>query len=206
MFKTIATAISLLLSISFFAQDALLLMNGREWKGNIQGEEGSVILFEVTNKKGKEKIKEVHKNDVFSYTKSGESSVILYVQDTNFGDIYSVDEMKVYIQGEADARDNYHARLTALVGFLLSGTAAYLTEGGLIGSISFPIAYGILQLAPKILIREKFMSNPNFKFNDVYADGFEPVARSKKILSGLGGGFLGAAAGIGVYVLVSGGL
>jgi hypothetical protein len=49
------------------------------------------------------------------------------------------------------------------------------------------------------------MSDTNYKYNDFYADGFEPVARTKKILTAMGSGFAGAAAGVIVYVIINGG-
>jgi hypothetical protein len=152
------------------------------------------------------KTREVHKNDVFSYTPAGSDEILLYAEDPAIGDIYSVASMRMYIKGEQDAMNFYHARPTAAVGFVLAGTAAYLTEGGVIGSFVFPMAYTVFQLAPRIKIREEFMSSPDYKYNDMYADGFEPRARTEKILSAFGGSMLGAVAGIAVYAAVNGGL
>jgi hypothetical protein len=193
-------------SFTLHSQDVLLLMNGREWKGQITSLEGTVITLSTKSKKGKVKEHQIDKTEIFSYTKAGEKEVVLYAQDEMIGDIYSPDQMKVYIVGEQDARDNFHARPTAIVGFIICGAVAYYVEGGLMGSIALPIAYSIFQLAPKIHIREQFMSDTNYKYNDFYADGFEPVARTKKILTAMGSGFAGAVAGVVVYAVINGGL
>lgn len=206
MFRIGIVICSILLSLSFHSQDILLLMNGREWKGQITSLEGTVITLSTSNKKGKVKEHQIDKTDVFSYTKAGEKEVILYAQDEMIGDIYTPDQMRVFIVGEQDAKDNYHARPTAIVGFLLCGGAAYFVEGGLMGSIAGPVVFSIVQLIPKIKIREKFMRDTNYKYNDFYADGFEPVARTKKILSAMGSGFAGAVAGVALYAIVNGGL
>ena len=196
----------ILFSTLLHSQDVVLLMNGREWKGQITSLEGTVITLSTTSKKGKVKEHQIDKTDIFSYTKAGQTAVVLYAQDEMIGDIYTPDQMKVFIVGEQDARDNFHARPTAIVGFIICGAVAYYVEGGLMGSIALPIAYSIFQLAPKIHIREQFMSDTNYKYNDFYADGFEPVARTKKILTAMGSGFAGAAAGVVVYAIINGGL
>jgi hypothetical protein len=59
----------------------------------------------------------------------------------------------------------------------------------------------MVQLAPKIHIREKYMSDINYMYNEIYAQGFEPPARTRKMLAGLSGGYLGAASAILIYYI-----
>ncbi len=184
------------------SQDKLLLMNGSEVACHILSDDGTFMVFELTKKNGKVKKREVHKSDVFSYTRADSAEHVLYLQDSLFGDIYTEDQMRIYLAGENDGRTRYHAIPTGVVGFLLCGTAAYLGQDGFLTLVGPPVLYALIQLAPKIRIREKFMSSPYYKYNDIYADGFEPPARTKKIVTALKGGYAGAAAGIILYFIL----
>jgi hypothetical protein len=59
----------------------------------------------------------------------------------------------------------------------------------------------MMQLVPKIKIREKTMSHPEYKYNDIYADGYEPPARSRKLFRAMEGSFAGSATGIALWLL-----
>jgi len=191
----------LLMPACVFAQDKILLMNGSEMTCRVKEDSGIVLTVEMTKKNGKTKVREVHKNDIFSFTPEGGSEHILYVQDSLFGDIYSEDQMRMYLAGQRDGRGNYNALPTAAVGVLVCGTASYLGGDGLLTAVLPPVIFGTMQLIPKIRIREKFMSDTNYKYNEIYADGFEPPARTRKILSGLSGGFVGSTLGVVLYFI-----
>ncbi len=191
-----------LLSITFhvsfqcIAQDTLMLMNGRELGCNIIDDSGTVFIFELTKKSGKVKVRDIHKSDVFSVKRAGGTEEILYAMDEFLGEIYTVDEMRFYLAGEHDARENFDAWPTFIVGFVVCGASGYLGQDGFFTAIVPPLAYTLLQLAPKIKIRESTMSSPNYKHNDIYADGYEPPARSRKIFRALQGSLCGSATGI----------
>jgi hypothetical protein len=185
-----------------FAQDTLLLMNGRLMGCRILADTGTVFEFELTKANGKVKQQELHKNDVFSVKKAGQPEVILYAQDELFGDIYSVDEMRFYLAGENDARENYSAWPTFAVGFAVCAGISVWGGDGYITAVGPPILYTLLQLAPKIKIREKTMSRPEYKYNDIYADGYEPPARSRKLFRAMGGSFAGSATGVALWLLL----
>ncbi len=146
------------------------------------------------------KTTELNKSEVFSYVHNGKE-VILYVQDSAFGDVYSTDEMRMYLAGERDARKNYKANHIALIGYVLCGAASFAVGDGLLVLVVPPVAYGTLQLIGKVKIREKYISDKDYKFNDVYAEGFEPPARSKKIIKGIAGSVLGSVNGLIIYFL-----
>jgi hypothetical protein len=183
------------------AQDTLLLMNGQVLNCHIIGDSGTVFIFELTKRNGKIKIREIHKNEVFSITKFGENEVVLYVEDPPMGNIYTVDEMRFYMAGERDARNNFTAWPTFFAGFIICGTIGFIGQDGFITAMAPPLAYTLAQLIPKIKIRESTMSNLDYKYNDLYADGYEPTARSRKLLRGMEGSFAGSATGILLWLL-----
>lgn len=184
------------------AQDKVLLMNGQEFECRILSDTTVDIVFEAANRRGKVKRYERHKSDVFSYTVGNNPEKILYARDTMFGDFYAVDEMRVYMAGQRDARENYHPRGTFWVGFALCGTIAFLGQDGFLTAMAPAGIYTLVQFIPRLKIREKTMSDPKYKYNDLYADGYEPPARSKKVLRAMGGGYSGAALGVTLWFLV----
>ena len=191
-----------LISFHVSAQDTLLLMNGREMNCRILADTGTVFEFELVKPNGKVKLRELHKNDVFSVKKAGQQEVILYAQDELLGDIYSIDEMRFYLAGENDARENFSAWPTFAVGFALCTGISLWGGDGYITAVGPPILYTMIQLVPKIKIREKTMSHPEYKYNDIYADGYEPPARSRKLFRALSGSFAGSATGVALWFLL----
>jgi hypothetical protein len=193
----------LFLQFALFSQDKILLMNGQELECNITDDSGISVYYEVAKRNGKVKKKEAHKSDIFSLTKKDSSEHVFYARDTFLGDEYTIQEMRIFLAGEQDARAGYNARPTAIVGFFLGAAAPILTQGSLIGSFLAPLAYPVIMIFPTIKIRAENISNMNHQYNDIYAIGYEGVARSKKIISALGGSALGTVVGIIIYYIVS---
>jgi hypothetical protein len=182
-------------------QDTLLLMNGRNLPCKIVEDSGTVFLTLIKKPSGRIILREIHKNDVFSATRHGEGERILYMQDEMLGNIYSVDEMRYYLAGENDARQNFKAWPTFAVGFALCAGVSVWGGDGYITAVGPPILYTLIQLVPKIKIREKTMSHPEYKYNDIYADGYEPPARTRKLSRAMEGAFLGSATGVAYWLL-----
>ena len=127
---------------------------------------------------------------------NGSKEQILYYQDTMLGDYYTPEEMRVYLAGAGDARKNFKAWHIAIIGYELCLFAGNLVGDGLLILIIPPITYAAIQYVGKIKIREKYMSDPNFKYNDLYAEGFEPPARSRKMIRGALSGLAGSVTGV----------
>lgn len=194
-------SLCLLLCVGTSAQDTLLLMNGRSMACHIVSDTGTVFVFDLAKANGKVKQRELHKNDVFSVKKQGQKEVVLYAQDELLGDIYSTDEMRFYLAGENDARQNFSPWPTFAAGFALCAGISLWGGDGYITAVGPPILFTMVQLVPKIKIREKTMSHPEYKYNDIYADGYEPPARSRKLFRAMEGSFAGSATGIALWFL-----
>jgi len=178
-----------------------MLMNGRSLPCKIVEDSGTVFLTLLKKSSGRIILREIHKNDVFSVTKRGETEKVLYQQDEMLGNIYSTDEMRYYLAGENDARQNFDAWPTFAVGFALCAGVSVWGGDGYMTAVGPPILYTLLQLAPKVKIREKTMSHPEYKYNDLYADGYEPPARTRKLSRAMEGAFLGSATGVAFWLL-----
>ncbi len=187
-------------SLSSIAQDKILLMNGAEMECKIVADTGYVIVFDIQKKNGKIKQRMANRGEIFSYTKSGQEEVILYELDTLFGEnFYAVPEMRSFIAGQYDGRNNFKAHHIGAIGMVTCGTIAYLGGEGFITAVGPPLVYTLCQFIGKVKIRESTMTNKNYKYNDFYADGYEPPARTKKLITALWSGFAGSALGVGMY-------
>ena len=201
--------IILLLAIPFgihsqVQQGKVLLMNGSIIENTLWEEkDGMIYIYEQKqNLFGKEKTRavELNKSEIFSLA-NGSKEQVLYYQDTMLGDYYTPEEMRMYLAGAGDSRKNFKASHVAAFGFALCSVAGYLVGDGLMILIVPPITYAALQYVGKIKIREKYMSDPNFKYNDLYAEGFEPPARSRKMIRGALSGVVGSVTGVVLYII-----
>jgi hypothetical protein len=192
----------LLWSATSIAQDTLITMAGYEIPCEITNKEGYKVEFKIEKRKGKKKDRSMHKSEIFSLIQNGEEEV-LYAPDPILGDDLSVQEMRIFIAGERDARKYYDARPTFWVGFGASMAGAIFASGALLATLTLPVLYPLAQLIPVIKIKEKYISDPNHRYNEVYAAGFESVARSKKVLGGLKGAFLGALTGVLIVAIIA---
>jgi hypothetical protein len=197
----LVTTLLMLIAGKSFTQDTLLLMNGQELLCKIQNDSGTVIVMEVTKKNGKVKVREIHKSDIFSVIKKDSAEVVLYSQNEMFGDIFTEEEMRFYLAGEKDARNNFKARHIFIIGIALCGGIAYYGGDGFITATAPPILFMLAQLVGKVKIKEETMSDKRYKHNDIYLYGYEPPARSKKMIRAAQGGFLGSALGVSLWFL-----
>ena len=180
-------------------QGKVLLMNGTVVENTLWEEKDGVIYIydQRTNLFGKEKTRaiELNKSEIFSLS-NGKTEQVLYFQDTMLGDYYTPEEMRMYLAGAGDARKNFKAWHIAIIGYELCLFAGNLVGDGLLVLIVPPITYAAIQYVGKIKIREKYISDPNFKYNDLYAEGFEPPARSRKMIRGVLSGLAGSVTGV----------
>ena len=183
--------LAICLAAQISAQDVMILMNGRELDCTVLADSGTVLLVQLTKPNGKVIVREIHKNDIFSVNEE-----VYYLQDEMLGNIYSADEMLFYLAGENDARQNFDAWPTFFAGFALCTGVSLWGGDGYITAVGPPVLYTMIQLIPKIKIREKTMSSPDYKYNDIYADGYEPPARTRKLSRAMEGAFLGSATGV----------
>ncbi|MFN0031419.1 MAG: hypothetical protein ACKVOR_04600 [Flavobacteriales bacterium] len=188
-------------SYSTIAQDTLLLMNGQQLLCSIKSDTSLVILMEVTKKNGKVKVREIHKSDIFSVTKAGEKETVLYTQNEMFGDIFTEEEMRIYLAGEGDARSNYDTKHIFIIGVAVCFAISFSNGDGYITSLAPPLIYTLIQLIGKLQIPAETIRDEKYRYNDFYAYGYEPPARSRKLFSALKGGFMGSALGVIVWYL-----
>jgi len=179
-----------------FSQDKVLAMSGREYMGKVTDDAGFQVIFDITKKNGKTKTIKLHKSDVFSITRDGQTEQVFYMPDVVLGDDLSVAEVRIYIAGQQDASELFNVKPTLWVGFVLGAAGGWFSEGGFITPLIVPVVFSAAQFIPVIKIKEKTIRNPAHKYNDLYASGYDKVARSKKLIAAIKGSGAGMVLGV----------
>jgi hypothetical protein len=213
--------LAVLISCAVNAQDKILLLNGRLLDAKVTKVSDATVEYSFSKgKKTKTGVLENYR--VFSVTKSGEKENVLYEQDTLIGNFYNEDEMRMFINGQKDAHDNYNPKW-ALVGGALFSYAVFtwntrgrhhdpdvkfpsnivglFKEGPTLLSIvaipAFTIAVGL----PKVKIDVNNVSNRAYLADQYYLEGYERVARSSKVIDALKGSAAGFVLGYLTYFI-----
>jgi hypothetical protein len=205
--------------ISGFCQgpDKVNLMNGQTFEGTVvDTTEGKITMNFVHKSKSSSRIIENYR--VFSIEKASEPEFVLYKRDTTIGNFLTPQEMKYYFLGEKDARKNYNPyNLKIATGILTYGISLadtynkdtvthkfskgfFKSEPGLI-SIIAPFAVTVISGLFAVQININKVSNKNYLNEQPYIDGFEKVARSKKVFGALTFSVLGGGLGILSYFI-----
>lgn len=180
--------------------DEVQLMNGREMKGEVFLDSTLMVKIRYRGIYGRWKEVEMHRNEIFSVTKGGKE-VVFYAPDSTLGDRYSAEEMRIFLLGEKDAFKRYKARHTSIIGFLMCGAIGYVGGNGIMSLIGPPMVYTLVHIPGKIRVRKHHISNEALKYNDLYAEGFEPVARGRRLNRAMVWSSIGSVTGFLFYML-----
>ena len=143
----------------------------------------------------------LNRAEIFSISGSGKTRV-LYEPDPAMGNIYSVPEMRDYIQGERDARLNYGGNAAFWSGLAAGLGSGYLLEGRVV-SFAVPVAVGLAMRIPVVKVKREDMSSNAYVGNQEYLAGFEDVARNRLMIQGFKGSAIGVVAGLLLYGIIN---
>ncbi len=199
MYKTLSTIAFLLIAFVGFSQtgtDTIVLLNGSSVITNIIDTTNGSVSFKNPKKSKKNSV--IENDRIFSINNS-KGETIIYTYDTILGNEFTIDEMRYFIRGEQDAQKGFKAR-GAFWGNLAVGAGAGAT--GLFFSPIAPFAFSALVGIPKIKIKKKTVSNPDYLNHDAYLMGYERVARKKRQLRSLLSGGIGLGLGLGTSFIL----
>lgn len=145
---------------------------------------------------------EMDKESVFSAEIPGEGEKLYYYYNEDDGNYLPVDHMKMFINGERDARNNHRGSIAFWSGLAVGAGSGYLMETSIF-TLAVPFAFALTTRIPTVKINESHISDPSFKFDENYAAGYESYARSRNTIQGLKGSALGILAGMLIYSLVN---
>ena len=174
------------------ALDTVYLMSGKTVAGIVKDTTNEKLKILIPKSGGDYKADFIEQELVFSVKyKTGQESVF-YVQDTLFGNYYTPNEIRYYLQGERDARASYRCRGWIVGGFIAGFAGGYTRS--IFGFIP-PFGYSAVSVGFRVKIRPGSVSNPDYLKYDTYLMGYEKVARQKRVMRTLLSGAIGFAAG-----------
>ncbi len=182
------------------AQDKINLMNGQVLEGRVLGQSSLEVRYLVP-KKNKWVERAEPTSSVFSVTDSLGHEKVWYFMDTLFGNEYSVQEMRWFIQGERDARRGYRPWGPVIGGFIL-GSGLTMALDLEVNSLLLPPLYAGLMAWPRVYVTRGSISDPNMEGDPIYATGYSAVGRPKRVLNSLLSTALGVGVGIAMNKLV----
>lgn len=200
MTRLIIFIVILGLSLTTKAQDTIILLTGHIIPCKVYQENENVITCEYT-KKGREERLILDSYRVFSIKFGNGEEKVYYKQDTVSGNWFTVDEMRYFIYGEQDAMKGYKSPMTSVLGVIAGAGAGFFAMESLI-LFAAPLVYTTGNILPYIIIDRKTVRDEKLLEQETYVQGYERVARSKKIQNALKSSAAGLAIGIGAYFLV----
>jgi hypothetical protein len=207
MIKTFLIVLfSFLLKLGF-SQDILILTNGDSLivKGFTKTGNGKYV-FDVVKRNGKLKTLEFYPAELFSLKKDNGEEIIFFEELGNEyqGLDLSVENVRLYIQGEAFAKKNYKFLIGKIVNFLIGASAPFVSTY-IVGSIIFSPLLPLLSstiigyTGPSGKVYDKKYGLINS--NKYFKEGFLVAGRVIRINKGVKSGFAGFVTGMVAYVI-----
>lgn len=187
----------LLLPYLSFSQDRILLLNGREINAQIIDTNFLEVNFQF--KPGK--VKDIERYRVFSINWNN-AETVLYRQDTSIGNNYNEHQMRMFVNGGNDATRKFKSPLVfwggvaaGIIGSYVQPTLLYNlgkpndpaspNKNELLIKPFFspiiPICYTLAIGGSWIKIKKSDISNPLYLSEDTYLEGYERVARGRRV-------------------------
>lgn len=141
------------------------------------------------------------REEIFSIRYPSGNEKVFYYYDEPSGNYLSEDQMRAFVYGERDARNSHRGS-----GWFYSGLAVGLAAGyGLktsIVSFAVPPLFALTAKIPSVRIKDQYIADKAYKYNQDYASGFESYARSRNTIQALKGSAIGTLVGIIAYSIV----
>jgi hypothetical protein len=210
--------------VNTYSQDTLVLLSGRTITGEITFVKENEILL-VSKGRLFNNEQNFYNDEIYSVSR-GITNTVLYTQDSAAGKIFSVDQMAAFIEGQKDARKNYHAPLATIGGFATGVTGGFFGFWGITIPASYVFIAGIKtpkletqnQMPENIKVISKIPEAKQYGLkyividNEIYEEsvvpyykyGYEIAAKDKKIKNAIGGSIAGfVALVVTSYILVA---
>lgn len=188
-----------LTSLPLISQDSLLLMNGKSLDGKINDQSITYILLEVPRKNGRTKVLSYNREEIYSYRKSDQDSIV-YQQDPLLGYELSQEDMRNFMHGQNDARNGHPMLYNQLGGFAFGLGTTIVLDGGAVPFLT-PIAYSLGMQIPIVRVKESAISDRESALSPYYLEGYNATARSKKFVRGFLSTMAGVVVGSGIVLL-----
>ncbi len=184
------------------ALDTVYLMSGKTVTGVVKDSIDQELKILIP-RKGDFKADFIDLDLVYSvkYGATGTESVF-YKQDTLFGNYYTPQEVKFFLEGERDARRAYRCPWWS-AGAFAAGFAGGFTQNFFVTFIP-PFAYSASTTFFRVKIKPGTVSNPDYLKYDTYLLGYEKEARKRRVFRALVWGGIGMVAGFATSAAING--
>ena len=185
----------LVLTLGAFGQsnlDSLVFINGK-----VIGVSNARLINERVEYSIGANTKKVNIDRLYSILHTDGREEILYQKDTLDANDFSIEEMRMFIKGERDAKENYHNNVNKVASAAVGVGSSMLQIYGLV----IPAAYATFVAGITPNIEKHKVSNPDLISNPAFREGYESYARRSKIKNSLIYGFAGFAAGFAAYTI-----
>lgn len=198
-FRNTILILILLLSVSVHAQDELLFLNGKIFKGKLIEKTN----YEFTFKTEKDKQFVIDKYRIFSYTQNNKKTIV-YEYDTLAGNFLKVEDMKLFVYGEHDAQYTFKPLFSNTLGLGIGGVAGYfMKKDEAFLYITTPLIYTVGTLLFPTKVHQKRLKSVEYLKEDEYLRGYERIARSKRTQGALKSSIIGMGAGFLIGFIVN---
>lgn len=143
----------------------------------------------------------VDREDVFSVTYPSGEEKVYYFFDEPLGNYLKEDQMRAFIYGERDARHAVSGKGWFYAGLATGAITGYVLKTSVV-SLAVPPLFALTTKIPTIHIKERYIADKSYRFNENYASGFESFARSKNTIEALKGSAIGTVLGIIAYSII----
>jgi hypothetical protein len=185
------------LQFGVVAQNYIWLNNGEKMKiGEFKITNTDIISYR--NLKGK--VKSVQSIDVFSIIDSSGNEQVIYIPDTSYQDVFTVPEMRSFVQGRYDASQKFKSPLTTIGGIVVAGASSVVINPVYVFLIStgYSSVIGLTKPSDKKLnIPTQFANNEHYKL------GYQKEVKHKRIKNAIIGSGIGLIVGIGTYIVIN---
>lgn len=196
-------AILIIIPFCVKGQYTILMLSGEVIKPENYkiSEMGNTIVY-------KDNVKEENELDfdyIFSITDSLGNEQIIYKPDTAKEDFMSVDQMRDFIKGEIEARENYKCPLCFIGGIAVGAGSVFGTPyilPTILYSPLFPAAsssvVGFTSPNRSVIVKK----HPEYANNEPYIQGYKECASQKRLKSSIFGSGIGLAVGVVSFIVI----
>lgn len=143
----------------------------------------------------------IDREEVFSATYPSGREKVYYFYDEPLGNYLQESEMRAFVYGERDARMAKTGKGWFYAGLATGAITGYALKTSVF-SLAVPPLFALTAKIPTVHIKERYISDKAYQYNENYASGFESVTRSKNTIEALKGSAIGTVLGIIVYSIV----
>jgi len=172
--------------------DTVYLMSGQTVTGVVKDSANEELKILIP-RKGDFKADFIDLDLVYSVKYGTGVESVFYKQDTLYGNYYTAQQVKYFLEGERDARRSYRSPWCTAGSFAVGFTGGYLQN--FIFTFLPPFAYAGTTTFFRVKIKPGTVSNPDFLMYETYLLGYEKEARKHRVFRSLMWGGIGMVSG-----------